>query len=69
MMLLEWIRRRDVVFARMIKLHTGHEGPIVSEEESGEAAGEIDVERRGEKARAPGAPPPGEAGPGKGERP
>jgi ferritin-like protein len=49
MMLLEWIRRRDVVFARMIALHTSHPGPIVKEEESQEAAGEIDVERRGEK--------------------
>jgi ferritin-like protein len=49
MMLLEWIRRRDVVFARMIRLHTGHGGPIVNEEETEEAAGEIDVEHRGAK--------------------
>jgi ferritin-like protein len=40
MMLLEWIRRHDVVFARMIRLHTSHAGPIVSEEESEAAAGE-----------------------------
>jgi uncharacterized protein len=49
MMLLEWIRRKDVVFARMLKLHVGHAGPIVSEEEEAEAAGEIDVEERGAK--------------------
>jgi ferritin-like protein len=49
MMLLEWLRRRDVVFARMMKLHTGHSGPIVSEEEEGEAAGELDAERRAAK--------------------
>ena len=46
MMLLEWIRRHDVVFARMMRLHTGHEGPIVSGEEREEAAGEADVEGR-----------------------
>lgn len=49
MMLLEWIRRRDVVFARMMRLHTGHAGPIVHEEEAEEAAGELDVEGRGAK--------------------
>jgi ferritin-like protein len=49
MMVLEWIRRRDVVFARMMKLHTGHAGPIVREEEREEAAGEADVERRAAK--------------------
>jgi ferritin-like protein len=32
MMLLEWLRRHDVALARMIKLHTGHPGPIVNEE-------------------------------------
>ena len=47
MMLLEWIRRRDVVFARMMRLHTGNEGPIVNEAEAGEAAGALDLERRG----------------------
>jgi ferritin-like protein len=47
MMLLEWIRRRDVVFARMMKAHTSHSGPIVSEEGSAEAAGAVDVERGG----------------------
>ena len=45
-MLLEWIRRNDVAFARMLKLHTGHGGPIVSEEELEEASGEADVEGR-----------------------
>ncbi len=39
MMLLEWIRRRDVAFARMVKLHTGHAGPIVTEEDEAEASG------------------------------
>ncbi|HEX9242207.1 MAG TPA: encapsulin-associated ferritin-like protein [Anaeromyxobacter sp.] len=46
MMLLEWIRRKDVVFARMIRLHTSRSGPIVQEEGSGEASGELDVEDR-----------------------
>jgi ferritin-like protein len=50
MMLLEWIRRHDLVFARMMRLHTGHPGPIVSEGESGEASGANDAEgRSGEK--------------------
>jgi ferritin-like protein len=49
MMLLEWIRRHDVVFSRMIRLHTSHAGPIVSEEESEAAAGEADVEQRASK--------------------
>jgi ferritin-like protein len=47
-MLLEWLRRHDEVFARMMRMHTGHEGPIVREEEGAEASGEIDVEGRGE---------------------
>ena len=46
-MILEWIRRRDVAFARMLRMHTGHSGPIVSEEEGEEA----DAERRGEKGK------------------
>jgi ferritin-like protein len=46
MMILEWIRRRDVVFARMLRMHTGHAGPIVQEEEAEEAAGAADVEGR-----------------------
>ena len=50
-MILEWIRRRDVAFARMLKKHTGHSGPIVTEEEEAEASGEADVERRGEKGK------------------
>jgi ferritin-like protein len=45
MMLLEWIRRHDVVFARMIRLHTSLAGPIVSEEESEAAAGEASAEQ------------------------
>ncbi len=49
MMLLEWIRRHDVAFARMMKLHTGHAGPIVTEEEEAEASGAADVEGRAEK--------------------
>jgi ferritin-like protein len=50
MMILEWLRRKDVVIARMVKLHVGRSGPIVSEEEKAEAAGEIDVEGRAAKA-------------------
>jgi ferritin-like protein len=50
-MILEWIRRRDVAFARMLRMHTGHSGPIVSEDEGEEAAGEADAERRGEKGK------------------
>jgi hypothetical protein len=49
MMLLEWLRRRDVVFARMMRMHTSHSGPIVHEEEAEEAAGEADAEGRAEK--------------------
>ncbi len=32
MMLLEWLRRNDVAFARQVKLQVGHGGPIVREE-------------------------------------
>ena len=39
MMILEWIRRHDVVFARMLRLHTGHAGPIARDEDVPEAAG------------------------------
>jgi hypothetical protein len=49
MMLLEWLRRKDVVFARMMKRHTGHAGPIVSEEGEAEAPGAADVEGRASK--------------------
>ncbi len=49
MMLLEWIRRHDVVFARMMRLHTNHAGPIVNEDEAEEAAGEQDLEGRAAK--------------------
>jgi hypothetical protein len=41
--LLEWLRRHDEVFDRMMGEHTGHEGPIVSEEEASHAAGEPGV--------------------------
>ncbi len=47
MMLLEWLRRKDLAFARMIRLHTGHAGPIVSEE--AEASGAAGVEGRATK--------------------
>jgi hypothetical protein len=50
-MVLEWIRRRDVAFARQLKLHLGHAGPIVSEEEEDEASGAADREGRAEKRR------------------
>ncbi len=46
MMLLEWLRRKDVALARMIKLHVGRSGPIVTEEEKAEASGEADLEGR-----------------------
>ncbi len=52
-MLLEWIRRRDVAFARQHRLHLGRPGPIVEAEEEAEAEGAI--------------PPPGRAGAGEGE--
>jgi len=45
-MLLEWIRRNDVAFARMLKTHVGKSGAIVSAEEHAEAAGAADVEDR-----------------------
>ena len=51
MMLLEWIRRHDVAFARQIKLRVGHGGPIVSEEEEAQASGAADDEGRGEKGK------------------
>jgi uncharacterized protein len=56
MMILEWIRRHDVAFARMMELHTGHSGPIVREEELEEASGAIDVERRAEKKKGERGP-------------
>jgi hypothetical protein len=49
MMLLEWLRRKDLAFARMIRLHTGHAGPIVSEEAEAGASGAADVEGRATK--------------------
>jgi ferritin-like protein len=39
MMLLEWIRRHDLVFARQLRLHVGKPGPIAEEAEVEEAAG------------------------------
>jgi len=53
MMLLEWLRRHDLAFARQVRLHVGGSGPIAREEEVEEAAG----------AR----PPPGQAGPARGK--
>ena len=53
MMLLEWIRRRDLAFARQVKLHVGRPGPIADVEERQEAAGAIPP---------PGRPAPGPAG-------
>ena len=49
MMLLEWLRRKDLVFARMIRLHVGHAGPIVSEEDEAEASGATGGEGRATK--------------------
>ena len=53
MMLLEWIRRHDVVFARQMKLHLFHAGPIVTAEELAEASGEADAEGRAAKRGQP----------------
>ncbi len=39
MMLLEWLRRKDLGFARQLKLHVGKGGRIAEEEEAEEAAG------------------------------
>ncbi len=44
MMLLEWLRRLDVAFARQIEKHLGRAGPIVREEELEEASGAADPE-------------------------
>jgi ferritin-like protein len=38
MMVLEWLRRHDVVFAREIRLQVGHTGPIVGPREAEEAS-------------------------------
>ncbi len=46
MMLLEWLRRKDVALARMLKLHVGRAGPIVTKEEQAEASGAAEVEER-----------------------
>ncbi len=40
MMLLEWLRRHDLAFARQLRLHVGKPGPIAREEEE-EAASAI----------------------------
>jgi ferritin-like protein len=39
MMLLEWLRRKDLGFARQLRLHVGKSGRIAEEEEEEEAAG------------------------------
>ncbi len=39
MMLLEWLRRNDVVFGRMIRKYLGRIGKIVAAEDLKEAAG------------------------------
>jgi len=52
MMLLEWIRRRDVALARQVRLHVGQPGPIADVEQQEEAAGAI---------AAPGRPAAGGA--------
>ncbi len=49
MMLFEWIRRRDVAFARQHRLHVGRPGPIAEAAEEAEAAGAL--------------PPPGRTAP------
>jgi len=51
MMLLEWIRRHDVAFARQLQLHVGQGGPIVAEEEQAQASGAAADEGRGEKGK------------------
>jgi ferritin-like protein len=38
-MLLEWIRRNDIAFARQLKMHLGKPGAIASPEELAEASG------------------------------
>jgi uncharacterized protein len=48
-MIVEWLRRHDVVWARQVRTQVGHSGPIVKEEEAEEAAGETDPTGRGEK--------------------
>ncbi|HYG69591.1 MAG TPA: ferritin [Anaeromyxobacteraceae bacterium] len=48
-MIVEWLRRSDLVWARQLKLHVGHNGPIVREEEAEEAAGTYDPTGRAEK--------------------
>ncbi len=45
-MLLEWIRRNDVAFARMLKAHLGTSGAIVSAEEQAKASGAAEDEGR-----------------------
>ncbi len=59
MMLLEWIRRRDVAFARQHRMHVGRPGPIAGAEEQEEAAGAIAPPGRAAEG-APGAAPAGE---------
>ncbi len=47
MMLLEWLRRHDLAFARQLRLHVGKSGRIAEEAEQEEAAGEIPPPGRG----------------------
>ncbi|HEY6100093.1 MAG TPA: encapsulin-associated ferritin-like protein [Anaeromyxobacter sp.] len=52
MMLLEWLRRRDSGFSRMMALHVGHAGPIVSEtEKAGASRPADDQDRAAEKGK------------------
>ncbi len=51
-MLLEWIRRNDLAFARQLRLHLGRPGPIAVEAEQEEAAGAIPPPGR-DAARTP----------------
>ena len=60
-MILEWIRRRDVAFARMLKKHTGHSSPIVT----GGGGGGLGRSRRRAARREGGSDDP----PGSIERP
>ncbi len=50
-MILEWIRRHDLAFARMLKEHTGHAGPIVTEEDAAKTSAEAGGEAPREKGK------------------
>ncbi len=53
MMLLEWLRRHDLAFARQLRLPVGRAGPIAEEEEK-EAAGTLPASDEGRGRGAPG---------------